>query len=207
LREQVGHAKAISRANRAVGLAAAIAGALALGGCGGVEFQGKVFDYMGLSGDRQQADVRMSERPPLLLPPNLKTLPPPGTGVTVATAREDWPDDPEKVRKRVAAEQAKKKAEEEAEADPSNPYAGKPTLLDKVFGKDRAEEEPISDVPEPDPSDKRPEDRAQSAVAARPQPLTPHVPDAPPPAEDPFHPAAPDSYQGMSRPSGNQASW
>ena len=51
------------------GLAAALAVTLALGGCGGIEFQGKVFDYMGLSGDREQADVRMAERPPLLLPP------------------------------------------------------------------------------------------------------------------------------------------
>jgi hypothetical protein len=186
-----------------------LACALALGGCGGgVEFQGKVFDYMGLSGDRQKPDARMSERAPLLLPPNLKTLPPPGTGVAVATAREDWPDDPEKVRKRVVAEQKKKEAEEEAAADPTNPYAGKPTLLDKLFGKSRVEEEPIADVPEPDPSlDKGPEDSTSSTVAARPQPLTPHVPQEAPPAEDPFNPAAPDSYGRMSRPTGNQAPW
>jgi hypothetical protein len=150
----------------------------------------------------------MSERPPLLLPPNLENLPPPGQGVTTATAREDWPDDPEKVRKRMAAEAAKKTAEDAAEADPANPYAGKPTLLDYLLGKTRPEEESIADVPEPDPSDKRPEDGTQSTVASSDaKPLTPHVPEAPPPAEDPFHPAAPDSYEGMSRPSGNQANW
>ncbi len=131
---------------------------LALGGCGGIEFQGKVFDYMGLSGDRQQADVRMSERPPLLLPPNLHQLPPPGSGVAVATARQDWPTNPEVVQKQIAKVKADQQAEAEAQDDPTNPYAGKPTLLDKAFGrlwnKGNADAAPVDDVPEPDPSDK-----------------------------------------------------
>ena len=97
----MGHIAAISRAGRGLGLAVSVAMSLALGGCGGVEFQGKVFDYMGLSGDHQQADVRMAERPPLLLPPNLKQLPQPGTGVAVATARPDWPTNPEVVQNGV----------------------------------------------------------------------------------------------------------
>ena len=205
----LGHSGAISRTDRALRLAAGFACTLALGGCGGVEFQGKVFDYMGISGDRRQADVHMAERPPLLLPPNPKALPAPGTGVAVATAREDWPDDPEKVRKAIAKQKAAEDAKREAANDPSNPYAGKPTLLDKVFGKSEDETEPIADVPEPDPSDKRPEDGAKPAVAsAGPKPITPRSAadaPAPPPAEDPFHPDAPDSYKGVS--SGNAAGY
>ena len=201
----MGHAKVITGSDRALRLAAAFVCTLALGGCGGVEFQGKVFDYMGISGDRQQGDPRMAERAPLLLPPNPKVLPQPGAGVAVATARQDWPDGPERVRKRVAKQKAAEEAKQAAENDPNNPYAGKPTLLDQVLGRNRGEEEePIIDAPEPDPSDKRPEDRPVAASA--PKGLTPHVPQAPAP-QDPFHPTTPDSYKGMSNPSGNQAAW
>jgi hypothetical protein len=205
----LGHIAAISRAGRALGPAATFAISLALGGCGGIEFQGKVFDYMGLSGDRQQGDVRMSERPPLLLPPNLKQLPQPGSGVAVATARPDWPTNPEVVQQQVAKDKAAEEAKREAVADPTNPYAGKPTLLDKAFGllwNKNADAEPVDDVPEPDPSDKRPEDKGKTAVASTSGPKPPQVPDAdiPPSTEDPFHPAAPDSYKGVS--SGDDAS-
>ena len=207
----MGHSASIFSIDRAIRLAAALAGALALSGCGGVELQGKVFDYMGVSGDGTKQDVRMSERAPLVVPPNLKTLPQPGTGPAVATARPDWPVDPERERKRVATEQAAAEAKQEAEADPTNPYAGKPTLLDNLLGKEKAPEEPIADVPEPDPSDKRPADHGgtQSAVVSgAPKPITPGAADAPPPpAEDLFHPATPDSYKGMSNPSGNNASY
>jgi hypothetical protein len=181
---------------------------LALGGCGGIEFQGKVFDYMGLSGDHQQADVRMAERPPLLLPPNLKTLPQPGTGVAVATARPDWPTNPEVVQKQVAKDKAVQQAAAEAQDDPTNPYAGKPTLLDKAFaklwGKGDADASPVDDVPEPDASDKRPEDQDKTAIASSTGPKAPQMPDAVKPQDDPFHPAAPDSYKGVS--SGGNAS-
>ena len=48
--------------------------ALALGGCGGIEFQGKAFDYMGLSDvGKQKEDARMTERAPLLVPPNVRS--------------------------------------------------------------------------------------------------------------------------------------
>jgi hypothetical protein len=205
----VGHSAAISSSDRAFGLAAALASALLLGGCGGVELQGKVFDYMGLSGDGTKADPRMSERAPLVVPPNLKTLPAPGTGPAVATARPDWPVDPEREQKRAVDEKAAAEAKAEAEADPSNPYAGKPTLLDRVFGKEKAEEAPIADVPEPDPADKTPKESAsQSSVASGgPRSLTPGATDQPTPAQDPFHPSAPDSYKGMSNPAGNSANY
>jgi hypothetical protein len=201
----VGHLTAIACADRALRLAGALACVLILGGCGGVELQGKVFDYMGVSGDRQEADVRMSERPPLLVPPNLNTLPQPGTGAAVATAREDWPDDPERVRKRIAKEETAKQAEIEAAADPANPYAGKPNLLDKLFKGSESEEEPVADVPEPDPSDRLPE--GSTVAQSKPKALTPHEPQAPLPERDTGEAPAPDSYGGMTNPSGNQASW
>lgn len=202
----MGHVRTITRASRGLGLAALLAVAAGLGGCGGVEFQGKVFDYMGLSGDRQEADVRMAERPPLLLPPDTKKLPQPGGGVAVATARPDWPTNPEVVQKQVITEKKQQQAQQEAAADPDspyNPYTGKETLLDKAFGKlwsKKAEAQPVDDVPEPDPSDKRPEDEGKTSIASSTGPKAPQVPDAvlPAPGDDPFHPAAPDSYKGVS---------
>lgn len=193
----MGHVTARTVADRAAKLAAMLCCVALLGGCGGVEFEGKVFDYMGISGDRQESDVRMSERPPLLVPPNLQQLPQPTEGVSVAANRQDWPDDPERVRKRILEDKKAKQAEAEMEADPINPYAGKETLLDKWFGSDKTVEEPVPDVPEPDASDRVP---STNAVAARPEPLTPHVPQAPLPSrnEEGFNPAAPDSYNNIS---------
>ena len=183
--------------------------ALALGGCGGIEFQGKAFDYIGLSDvGKQQEDVRMTERAPLLVPPNTRNLPPPGSP---AVTRADWPADTDKERKRLAA---LRKAEEEkkaAELEPDNPYAGKPKLLDKLLGKNKssAEDGEMLDVPEPDPADKTAEDKARERAAVtgqKPKPVDQSL-NAPTPPADPFHPSAPDSYKGMSNPSGNNANW
>ncbi len=178
-------------------LAAAFAATLALGGCGGIEFQGKVFDYMGLSGDRQEADPRMAERPPLLLPPDTKALPPPGSGVAVATAREDWPQNPE----------AGAEADRQGSRRPRRPRK-KPRTIPSIlmpasrpfstngFGR-KKEPEQVDDVPEPDPADKPPAD--QAVAAAKPKPLTPHVPqEITPDGEDLFHPAPPESYKNPS---------
>jgi hypothetical protein len=189
----------ISCPGRAARLAATLAATLALGGCGGIEFQGKVFDYMGLSGDRHEPDPHMAERPPLLLPPNLKALPQPSNGVSVATAREDWPRNPEVVQNEVVKAKDDAKAKDAAAVDPINPLQGKSNpLLEKWLSKKKKVVQP-EDVPEPDPStDKPPEDQVAQAkrkpvTAPQPEEITP-----PPPAEDPFHPAAPDSYKNPS---------
>lgn len=191
----MGHVRAISSISRTIALGIALVCATVLGGCGGVEFEGKVFDYMGVSGDRQQPDAQMAERAPLMVPPNLKELPAPSQGAAVATARQDWPDDPEKVRKRVIEEDNARKAEAEAEADPLNPYAGKETLLDKVFGSKKTVEEPLPDVPLPDPSDGAP-----TVAQSQPAKPSPHVPEAPLPDrnDEAFNPATPDSYNKAS---------
>lgn len=63
---------------------AALACTLALNGCGGVdgvEFNGKVFDWLGISESAQQkAEPRMADRAPLVVPPSVNRLPEPGSG-------------------------------------------------------------------------------------------------------------------------------
>ncbi len=191
----MGHITITRRAGRTTVLAVAFATTLALGGCGGIEFQGKIFDYVGLSGDRQEPDVRLAERPPLLLPPNTKALPQPGSGVAVATAREDWPKNPEIVeQEKVNAQEAARAKEVTDATDPINPLQGKSNpLLEKWLGRKKKVEQP-DDTPEPDPADKPPTD--QAVAAAKPKPLTPHVPqDVTPGAPDLFNPAPPESYK------------
>ena len=190
----MGYTTIICRPGRAACLAALFAATLALGGCGGIEFQGKIFDAVGLSGDGQEADPRLAERPPLLVPPDTKALPPPGNGVAVATAREDWPRNPELVQNEVVQANQDAKAKKTAAVDPLNPLKGKSNpLIEKWLGKKKHVEQP-DDVPEPDPSDKSPED--QSVAQAKPKPLTPNEPQEVTPAgEDLFHPAVPESYK------------
>ena len=199
-------------AHHPLGLALALVGTLALGGCGGVEFQGKLFDYAGLSGDSAREDVKMSERAPLVVPPNRKALPVPGQSAAVATARADWPADTDREQKRIVAEKEKVEQKAAADADPTNPYAGKPTLLDNILGKKKkTNPDEVVDLPEPDPSDMTPAERArqQEAVAVSGvKPINPpQVVGEAPPADDPFHPKAPDSYNQMSAPTGNRADY
>ena len=185
------HIKPVPRASRPALLAAAVGATLALTGCGGVEFQGKIFDAVGLSGDRQEADVRMAERPPLLMPPNPTALPAPGSGVTAATAREDWPQNPEVTREQVIKAEKDQLAKEESARQPLHPYIGKPTLLNKLL-PDKSKAENIDDVPEPDPSDKPPE--GEAVAHSKPQPLKPHVAHEADTSQDEFKPVTPDSY-------------
>jgi hypothetical protein len=190
---------------RGISLVAVCGAAVTLAGCGGIEFQGKVFDYAGLSGSGSKEDVRMTERAPLLIPPDTRRLPPPGPE---AVTPVNWPVDSDLSRKQAADAKAAAEQKAEAEASPDVPYAGKPKLLDHWLGKDKPKSDGLVDVPEPDPSDKTAEDRAREQgkpkVAQKP---VDHSLDAPPPPDDPFHPAAPDSYKGMSSPAGNNASW
>lgn len=197
----------VRRIGKGLGLLAAGGVALTLGGCGGVEFQGKLFDYAGLSSiGKPQEDARMTDRAPLLVPPNTQSLPPPGSPPIM---RADWPADTDKQRNQLAeANQAKDRAKA-AKAEPNNPYAGKPNLIDKVLGRDKTPEGDTLDVPEPDPSDKTAADKARERAAATPQKPVDQSLNAPTQDSDPFHPAAPDSYKSMSNPSpsGNNANY
>jgi hypothetical protein len=56
---------------------------LAVSGCGydGVQLNGKIFDVVGLSGDgAKQTEPKLAARQPLVVPPGLESLPPPGSG-------------------------------------------------------------------------------------------------------------------------------
>lgn len=87
--------------------AAAVACTLALSGCGGVdgvEFNGKIFDWMGISASSQEkSEPRMADRAPLVVPPSITRLPDPGSGKTTS---EDLAalNDPE-LRKQAAAKE------------------------------------------------------------------------------------------------------
>jgi hypothetical protein len=76
----------LRRYPRQVLTAAALACTLALNGCGGVEgveLNGKMFDWLGVSEAAQQkAEPKMADRAPLVLPPNVNRRPDPGSGRT-----------------------------------------------------------------------------------------------------------------------------
>ena len=63
---------------------AGLASTLVLAGCGGidgVELNGKVFDWLGVSAASQdKREPKMEDRAPLVVPPSLARLPEPGSG-------------------------------------------------------------------------------------------------------------------------------
>jgi hypothetical protein len=90
-----------------ISAAAAVASALALGGCGGidgVEFNGKVFDWLGISEAAQQkTEPKMVDRAPLVVPPSVTRLPDPGSG-RASDEQVAALNDPE-LRKQAAAKE------------------------------------------------------------------------------------------------------
>lgn len=86
-------------------VAAALALSALLSGCGGVdgvELNGAVFDYLGVSGSSQakKGEPRVAARSGLVLPPDLEKLPEPGSAEAGAQPQEAWPVDAD--QKRVA---------------------------------------------------------------------------------------------------------
>jgi hypothetical protein len=93
----------LHRTRTALAAAALAASALALGGCDSIALEGKVFDWMGISGsalDEKTRDPQMADRAPLVVPPNVNRLPEPGSGKTGNEAVAAL-NDPE--RKKAAA--------------------------------------------------------------------------------------------------------
>jgi hypothetical protein len=69
--------------NRTALAAAALLSAFILSACDSVNLEGKVFDWMGISGsalESKSQDPKMVERAPLVVPPNVARLPEPGSG-------------------------------------------------------------------------------------------------------------------------------
>jgi hypothetical protein len=86
---------------RAGALAATLGLALSAGGCGGVdgvELNGAVFDYLGVSSKSSSAErtPKMDNRPGIVVPPQLDRLPEPGSGQVAA--EQAWPTDPDEAR-------------------------------------------------------------------------------------------------------------
>src|SRR5262245_23900325 len=80
--------------------------AVALGGCDSVALEGKVFDWMGISGsamDEKRRDPQMADRAPLVVPPNVSRLPEPGSG-KAGSEEVAVLNDPE-LRKQAAAKE------------------------------------------------------------------------------------------------------
>lgn len=91
-------------------LGAAVLAALALSGCGndGVELNGTIFDYLGVSSAAQSqrnAEPKLASRTGIVLPPQLDRLPEPGSGESAEGASQAWPDDPD-ARKAAAASES-----------------------------------------------------------------------------------------------------
>jgi hypothetical protein len=72
--------KSIAKAALIAGMAATLSG---LAGCGfdDVQLNGKIFDAVGLNtGSVKSGDPKLAARQPLVVPPGLDSLPPPGSG-------------------------------------------------------------------------------------------------------------------------------
>ena len=128
-------------------IAAAVGSALLLAGCAdaGIDLNGKFFDYLGISPAAQEArryEPQVAERAPLVMPPDTKALPQPGSG-QAPSPQLAWPDDPDQRKVREAKErerlhlaycrgeiQWKEKAlNREAVGAPRSPYGPCPTLF------------------------------------------------------------------------------
>jgi hypothetical protein len=74
-----------------IAAAAVVASALSLTACGGVDgidLNGKMFDWLGVSSASQEGRTRepkMADRAPLVVPPDVKRLPEPGSGQTTSS--------------------------------------------------------------------------------------------------------------------------
>jgi hypothetical protein len=128
---------------------AAVLSTLALGGCAdGVDFNGKVFDWMGISPAAQEAkrfEPKMADRAPLVMPPDANRLPAPGSEAGPDPAVAAWPDDPEQRKVREAKErerlhlaycsgekQWKERALKSDSTAPRSPYGPCPGLFGAV---------------------------------------------------------------------------
>jgi hypothetical protein len=77
----------LHRKQTACSAVAVLLSVLALTACDTVNLEGKVFDWMGISGsalDARKRDPKMAERAPLVVPPSTTRLPEPGSGKTTS---------------------------------------------------------------------------------------------------------------------------
>ena len=138
---------AVAAALARCAVATALGSALLLAGCAyaGLDLNGKVFDYLGISPAAQEArryEPQVAERAPLVMPPDAKALPQPGSGQAPAPQLA-WPDDPDQRKVREAKERERlhlaycrgeiqwteKALNREEVGEPRSPYGPCPTLF------------------------------------------------------------------------------
>jgi len=128
----------------------AMASALLLSGCAdGIDLNGKVFDWLGVSPAAQQErkrEPKLAERAPLVVPPDVNRLPEPGSGTEPGSLA--WPNDPEQRKVREAQErqrlhmaycrgeiQWKERAlNKDSDTTPRSPYGPCPSLFGNITG-------------------------------------------------------------------------
>lgn len=97
----------LPRRNLTAIAAVAVTSALALSACSdGIQLEGKVFDWMGISSsalDAKSRDPKMAARAPLVVPPNTNRLPEPGSGKSDDTDLAAL-NDPERKKQAAAKE-------------------------------------------------------------------------------------------------------
>ncbi len=99
---------------RGLAIAAVFTGLSGCGGLDGVEFNGKVFEAVGLTGSLgKKSEPKTEARAPLVLPPQSQSLSEPGrlaAGAPIPQAEAAWPNDPDKGK--ASKEEALKRQQE-----------------------------------------------------------------------------------------------
>lgn len=104
-RQTTMHCKIAKMAKGAV-LGLVLAGLTGCSGFEGVEFQGKLFNAVGLGSKQRAAEPKVAQRNGLVVPPAGLPLPAPGSGRVAVAGGPSWPKDPETVQRAAAARQA-----------------------------------------------------------------------------------------------------
>lgn len=92
-----------------IGAVSVVVSALAVSACAGegVQLEGKIFDWMGVSAsalEGSRSEPKMADRAPLVVPPSVNRLPDPGSGQPPAGADIAALKDPD-LRKQAAAKE------------------------------------------------------------------------------------------------------
>ena len=106
----MGGGRVTARGALAIGLPSLM---LLVAGCSAddIEFNGKLFDAVGLGGKTKSAEPKLAARTPLVLPPNLERLPEPGTAPEAVASDVAALNDPDKQAQTSKAELERQQAE------------------------------------------------------------------------------------------------
>jgi hypothetical protein len=93
-------------------LAASVGSLIALGGCAGADIQidAPVLEAAGIQLTSKKVEDDAPEHAGLVMPPSAEKLPEPGSAKTAA-AQQQWPQDPDQIKKRKAEQEAAEREE------------------------------------------------------------------------------------------------